>query len=143
VIGFYTVGTTDPVNIYLAKNNQAADEKTPRQKIVSSEDGVSTGDSPMAVHVSSLYLLLQKGTPNRRLVAIDLNHPELSKARTILPESDVVLEGIYAAADALYLVKRVGVGFELDRLNYDSSAAPQKVLLPYDGAILGVDANVL
>ncbi len=143
VIGFYTAGTTDPINIYLAKNNQSADEKTPWQKIVSSKDGVSTGDSPMAVHVSSLYLLLQKGTPNRRLVAIDLNHPELSKARTILPESDVVLEGIYAAADALYLVKRVGVGFELDRLNYDSSAAPQKVLLPYDGAILGVDANVL
>jgi len=97
----------------------------------------------MTIHASTLYLLLEKGSPNRRLVAIDLNHPDISNVRTVLPESDVVLEGIFAAADALYIEKRVGVGFELDRLNYDSSAAPQKISLPYNGAVLGVDSNVL
>jgi prolyl oligopeptidase len=144
VIAFYSVGTTDPGSIYLAKSIQATDEKTPWQKIVSPEDGVSTGgSSPIASHASTLYLLLQKGSPNRRLIAIDLNHPDMSKAQAVLPESDVVLEGIYAAADALYILKRVGVGFELDRLKYDLSAAPQKISLPYNGTILGVDANVL
>jgi prolyl oligopeptidase len=143
VLGFYTAGTTDPINLYLAKSAQATDAKTPWQRIVTSEDGVSTGDSPVVVHGSSLYLLLQKGSPNRRLVTVDLNHPDVSKAGVVLPESDVVLEGIYGAADALYLVKRVGVGFEFDRWPYDSTAAPQKIPLPYDGTILGVNANVL
>jgi prolyl oligopeptidase len=144
VTGFYSAGTTDPPNIYLAKIDQATGANTPWEKIVSSQDGIATGgSSPVAAHASTLYLLLKKGTPNCRLVSIDLNHPDLAAARTILPESDAVLDGIYAAADGLYVVKRVGVGFELDRLDYDSSSAPQKIPLPYEGAILGVDANVL
>ena len=144
VTSSYSAGTTDPPNIYLAKVEEATGPNTPWEKIVSSEDEISTGgSSPVAAHASTLYLLLKKGTPNCRLVSIDLNHPDLATAHTILPESDAVLDGIYAAADGLYLVKRVGVGFELDRLGYDSSAAPQKIPLPYEGAILGVDANVL
>jgi prolyl oligopeptidase len=144
VIGSSSAGTTEPPNIYLAKTEQATDSNTSWRKIVSSEDEISTGSSsPIALHASTLYLLLKKGTPNCRLVSIDLNHPDLATAHTILPESDAVLDGIYAAADGLYLVKRMGVGFELNRLDYDSSVAPQKIPLPYEGAILGVDANVL
>ena len=128
----------------MAKIDQATGANTPWEKIIASEDGIATGgSSPVAAHASTLYLLLKKGTPNCRLISIDLNHPALATARTILPESDAVLDGIYAAADGLYVVERVGVGFELDRLGYDSSAAPQKIPLPYEGAILGVDANVL
>ena len=144
VIAFSSAGTTDPGNLYLAKSDQATNDKTLWQKIVSVEDGMSTGESnSVAIQGSTMYLVLQKGSPNRRLIAIDLNHPEMSLARTVVPESDVVLEGVYAASDALYILKRIGVGFELDRLKYDSSAALQKIPLPYDGAILGVDANVL
>lgn len=144
VIAFYSAGTTDPPNLYLARNDQAANEKTPWQKIVSAEDGISTGGSnPVAAHGSTLYLLMQKGSPNRRLIAMDLNHPDISRAQTVLPESDVVLDGIYAAADGLYILKRVGVGFELYRLRYDSSGGPQKIPLPYNGAVLNVDANTL
>lgn len=143
VLAFQTAGTTSPLSIYVAKNDQVTDNNAPWQKIVSSEDGVATGASPIAVHASTLYLLLQKGMPNRKLVAIDLNHPDLSKAHTVWPESAAVLEGIYAAADALYIVERVGVGFELARLSYDKPGAPQPVPLPYQGAILAVNANVL
>lgn len=143
VIAFYSAGTTDPPSLYLAKSDQATDEKTPWQKIVSAEDEISTGGSnPIAIHASTLYLLMQKGSPNRRLIAIDLNRPDISHPQTVLPESDVVLEGIYAAADGLYVLKRVGVGFELYRLKYDLSGGPQKISLPYSGAVLSVDANV-
>jgi len=143
VIAVYSAGTTDPANIYLANSDRATDAHTPWREIVSSGDGVATGGSPVTVHASTLYLLMKKGSPNGRLVSVNLDHPDLATAHVILPESDVVLDGIYAAADALYLVKRVGVGFELDRLNYDSSAAPQKVFLPYNGTISSVDADVL
>jgi prolyl oligopeptidase len=144
VIAFHSAGTTDPGNIYLARGDQATSAKTAWRKIVSAEDGLSTGGSnTIATHASQLYLLMEKGSPNRRLIAVDLNRPDMSRVRTVLPESDVVLEGIYTAADALYVLKRVGVGFQLYRLQYDSSAAPQKISLPYDGTILGVDANVL
>jgi prolyl oligopeptidase len=144
VLGFQSSGTTDPPSLYLAKSDQATNDKTPWQKIISSEDGISTGGAgPIAIHASTLYLLMQKGTPNRRLIAIDLNHPDVSKAQTVLPESDVVLEGITAASDGLYILKRVGVGFELYRMKYDSSSALQKITLPYNGAILALDSNVL
>jgi prolyl oligopeptidase len=144
VLAFYSAGTTDPLNLYLARSDQATNNKTAWQKIVSSEDGVATGgSSQIGIHASTLYLLMDKGSPNRRLIAIDLNHPDVSKAQTILPESDVVLEGIYTSSDGLYILRRVGVGFELFRMKYDSSSAPQKVSLPYSGAILGVDSNVL
>jgi prolyl oligopeptidase len=144
VVAFYTAGTTNPPTVYLARSDQATNSNTPWRKIVSADDGVATsGNSPTTIHGSTLYFLVQRGAPNRKLVAMDLTHPDFANARVILPESDAVLDGVYAAADALYILKRVGVGFELDRLAYDSSAAPRQISLPYEGAILGVDANVL
>jgi prolyl oligopeptidase len=144
VIGFYSAGTTAPPTLYLARNDQAVGKNAPWQKIVSAEDGISTGGSnSIAVHGSMLYLLMQKGSPNRRLIAIDLDHPDISQAKTLLPESEVVLEGVYAAEDALYILKRVGVGFALYRQGYESSRRPQQIQLPYNGSVLTVDANPL
>jgi prolyl oligopeptidase len=144
VLAGYSAGTTDPPALYLAKSDQATNSNAPWRKIVSADDGLATsGSSPTTIRGSTLYLLVQKGVPNRKLIALDLAHPDFASAQVIVPESDAVLDGVYAASDALYILKRVGVGFELDRLTYDSSAAPRQISLPYEGAILGVDANVL
>ena len=138
----WSAGTTNPPDIYVAPADRAVDERTPWKKIVASEDELAVVDSPAAVFGSTLYLLMQKGTPNRRLVSLDLNHPDLSRARVLLPESDVVLDGIYAAADGLYVLERVGVGFRLARIRYEASGEPETIALPYPGAVLAVDANV-
>lgn len=142
VAASWSAGTTNPPDLYVAPADRAMDERTPWKKIVASEDELAVVDSPAAVFGSTLYLLMQKGTPNRRLVSLDLNHPDLSKAGVVLPESDIVLDGIYAAADGLYVLERVGVGFRLRRIPYGASREPVTIALPYPGAVLAVDANV-
>jgi hypothetical protein len=61
----------------------------------------------------------------------------------VWPETGVVLKDIFAARDALYVVEHIGGGFALARMSYDELGAPQQVPLPYQGAILSVDANAL
>jgi prolyl oligopeptidase len=142
VLASYSAGTTDPGNIYLADGLQAVDARTPWRPIVKSDDGLAVCDSNSAVHGTTLYLLMRNGTPNRRLIALDLRHPDIARAPVLLPESDLVLEGIYAAQDALYVVQRDGVNFKLARLRYGSQAL-EPVPLPYAGAILEVATDVL
>jgi prolyl oligopeptidase len=136
-----SAGTTDPPDVYVARASEAASEKTPWKKIVASQDEVAGVDSPVAIFGSTLYLLVQKEAPNRRLIALDLNRPDIAKARVVLPETDVVLDGVTAAADGLYVLERVGVGFRLLRVPYGASRKPETIALPYPGAIIAVDAN--
>jgi prolyl oligopeptidase len=120
-----TSGTTEPVTLYVARMDQATNEKTPWQKVLSTEDGLAIADFP----------------PSNAVIALDMNHPDLARAKTVIPESDDVLEGVYAAEDALYIVKRAGVGVTLWRQGYDSAEAPQLVQLPYRGSVEALDAN--
>ena len=141
-IAFHSAGTTDPGDLYVAQAARAAGAATPWQKIITPADGVAPTDYPIAVHGSILYLVIQKDHPNRYIVAVDMNRPYESK-RIVLPETSTILEDIYAAQDALYVVERVGGGFALARVSYDKPGMPQEVPLPYKGAILSVDANTL
>lgn len=143
-LAWYSAGTTDPVAIYVAPAAQAVNAATPWRKILSSTDHVATGaDSAVAQHGSTLYLLLEKDAPNRKLVALDLGHPDINGAQVVIPESATVLTGVYAAQDGLYVTAKKGVEFELRRRAYESNGPWQTLKLPYNGTISGVDANVL
>ncbi len=140
VVAFYTAGTTDPGNLYIAK---ARKENLSWSQIVSSEDLVSPGaDNAVAVHGSTMYLLVDKGAPNRKLVSLDLDHPDMTHATEVVPASDAVLVGVYAAQDGLYLESKRGVSFQLQRSAYGPQLKWQEVVLPYHGTISNIDANV-
>ena len=142
-LAFYSAGTTDPPSLYIASTERAQDANAPWRKIVSSEDIVSPGaDNSVAIHESTLYLLVDKDAPNRKLVSLDLNHPEIANAALLVPQSDAVLVGIYAAADGLYLESKRGVSFELRRSAYGPQLNWEKIALPYGGTISTIDANV-
>lgn len=141
---FYSAGTTDPIRIFIAPSEKARDARAPWRKIASTEDMVSPGaDSPIAVHESSVYLLVDKDAPNRKLISLDLDHPDMAHAPVVVPQSEAVLVGVYAAQDALYLASKRGVTFELRRSAYGPEYHWEKVPLPYGGTISNVDANVL
>ena len=143
-LAFYSEGTTDPPSLYIAPADRAAVAQAPWRKIVSSEDMVSPiADSATTIHESTLYLLLDKGAPNRKLISLDLHHPDITNATQLVPPSDAVLVGVYAAADGLYLESKRGVTFELQRSAYGSQLKWEKISLPYGGTISNVDANVL
>ena len=143
-LAYYSAGTTDPVAIYIAPAAAAINAATPWRKIVSSADHVATGaDNSVALHGSTLYLLMEKGAPNRKLVAMDLSHPDIANAQVVIGESDKVLTGVYAAEDGLYVSAKKGVEFEVRYRPYDGNGAWQTIKLPYNGTISGIDANVL
>jgi prolyl oligopeptidase len=143
-LAFYSAGTTDPGELYIAPVEKAADPHASWTKIVSAKDMVATGaDSNTAAIGSTLFLLIEKDAPNRKLISIDLDHPDIQNATVIVPPSDAVLLGIYAAKDGLYLTSKQGVGFDLRRASYISPTKWEKVPLPYVATISAVDASVL
>jgi prolyl oligopeptidase len=143
VLGLASAGTVDPGDLYLAPVASALGPATPWQKIVPREAQMAPVDSSLVLKGSTLYVVVQKDEPNRRVIALDLNHPDINNARVVLPESDVIIESIYGAQDALYVTERSAGKFRLVRVNYDGPADPREVRLPYDGTIIAVDADVL
>jgi len=144
LLGLYSAGTTDPPSLYSAPLTKAADANTPWSKVASSADIISPGaDNAIAAHGSALYLLTDKGAPNRKLLKLDLAHPDMAHATVLVPASDSVLTGIYAARDALYLSSKRGVSYALQRADYGSGLKWEKIALPYAGTISNIDANIL
>jgi prolyl oligopeptidase len=144
VVASYSAGTTDPQSLYIATAEKSQGANAPWRKIVSSEDIVSPGaDNSVAIHESTLYLLVDKHAPNRKLISLDLSHPDIANASLLVPESDAVLVGVYAASDGIYLESKRGVTFELRRSAYGPQLKWEKIALPYGGTISTVDANVL
>lgn len=144
LLASYSAGTTDPPSMYLAPVNVPTTQVSWR-KIVSAEDMVSTvADSPVAVHGSTLYLIEDKEASNRKLVAMDLEHPDTAHTTVLVPEdSAAVLIGVYAAKDGLYLASKHGVNFKLRHSPYQSPLKWETVQLPFNGTLSNIDANVL
>jgi len=89
----------------------------------------------LALHGDVLYLVSMHGSPNGRLLKLDLSRSQdLAQAKVVLPESDdAVLTGLAAAADALY-VRRMQTGPDgLVRVGY--SGRVDQIALPFVGAI--------
>jgi prolyl oligopeptidase len=144
IVAFYSAGTTDPPGLYIAPTDKAKGPNVPWRKIVSSQDMVSPSiDSPIAIYQSTLYLLVEKDAPNRKLISLDLNHPDVAHATVPIPAGNDVLIGVYAAKDGLYLASKRGVTFEVRRSPYGLQLKWEKIPLPYDGTISDLDANVL
>ena len=143
VLGYYSAGTTDPPSLYIA-HGKTPGASAPWRKVISSEDLVAAAaDSSIAVHESTLYLLVDKNAPNRKLISLDMDLPDIAHATVLVPASDAVLVGVYAAKDGLYLESKRGVTFELRRSPYGPQLKWEKIPLPYGGTISNVDASVL
>lgn len=143
-LAYYSAGTIDIPALYAAPASNAMNADAPWREVVSPEDMISTSaDSSAAQHGSTLYLLIEKDSPNRKLVAVDLAQPDMAKAQTLIPSGENLLTGIYAAKDGLYLTSKRGVVFELQRADYGPKLEWQKISLPYNGTISNLDANVL
>jgi prolyl oligopeptidase len=142
-IAFYSAGTTDPVSMYIAPL-AAKGTSVAWRKVVSAEDMVSPGaDNAVTVYQSKVYLLSDKDASNRKLLVLDLDHPDMANAPVAVAASDAVLTGVYTASDGVYLVSKRGVTFTLQHAGYGATLNWSKVPVPYAGTISTIDANVL
>jgi prolyl oligopeptidase len=123
-------GVSPDLAVYAAPVAQLDQIPAPWQNLANQSDGVIE----VAPSFSIAFMLTHSGADRLRIVSEDMADPGFDKTRTVLPEGDGVVTGIAAAADALFVARRDGVGMHLLRLSYNDST-PDEVRLPFTGTI--------
>ncbi|MEO7205263.1 MAG: prolyl oligopeptidase family serine peptidase [Steroidobacteraceae bacterium] len=123
-------GVQNEIAMWLAPATQVSDPKVTWTKFLTREDEVTSVD----MRGADIFLLSHKGAPTFKVLKVHAGQP-LSAAATLLPaQADRVIEGIHAAADALYVLARHGAYSQLLRIAAGSTSI-EEVQLPFRGHI--------
>ena len=76
------------------------------------------------VYKNDLYLLTHKHQPRYEITRTSLKNPDVSHAPAVVPASNVVIQEIDAAADALYIRDLDGGIDRVRRLSFDGKIEP-------------------
>lgn len=106
------------------------------RQVCTVEDEVTFAD----MRGDQLYLLSTKDAENGKVVVTSAANPDFNGARIIVPESDVVIDSIAVARDALYVQDMDGGYARLRRVSgAERSEQTTTVPLPFDGSITAMD----
>lgn len=129
-------GVQPDLSVYIAPKNSVKDAKTPWKKIISPSDKVADLD----VHGKFLYAVTHHEAAKGKVIRIDLDKPDLTKAATVVPETSAIVTRIGASKDALYVRKLdAGMG-KLFRLPFQTHT-PESVELGTDGTVSAFSTN--
>jgi prolyl oligopeptidase len=137
-IGVVVNGVQREVTIYVATLASIEAGKPDWKKVVDPSDEVT--DSSLIR--DSLYVLTHKGASRFKVLELDLDAPDMSKAPVVLPAGEPVITGLAAASDALYVRRMNGSTSDLLRVAYAAGARPAPVKLPFDSDIASLSADV-
>ena len=130
LLGLIIHGVKREVDLYATAVGNKVDANTPWVKVADESDAVITMD----LHGDNIYLLSHKDASRFKVLRTSLSHPDIAHAKVLVPASDVVVVGLAAAKDALYVQDLDGGIGRLRRVSYDDDSI-QPVKLPFDGAI--------
>jgi prolyl oligopeptidase len=136
LLGMVLHGVKREVDIYVTPSGGKIDASTQWKKIVTEPDAVVGFDT----HGDNIYLLSHKDASRFKVLCTSLDHPDLANAKVTVAAGDVVIVGVTAAADALYIQDLDGGLGRLRRVAY-SNGAIEPVKLPFDGAIQALVTN--
>jgi prolyl oligopeptidase len=132
-------GVQPEIKAWVAPMAQAGSPDAPWTLLVDRDDGVTGADA----RGDQIFLLSHKNAPTFQVLQLHAGEP-LSAARVLVPaQPGRVIEGVHAAADALYVVVRQGVYSHLLRIPAGTDRIDE-VALPEHGHIGDVftDARV-
>ncbi len=129
-------GVKREVDVYATAVGNKVDANTPWVKVADESDAVINMD----VHGDNIYLLSHKDASRFKVLRTSLSHPDIAHAKVLVPASDVVVVGLAAAKDALYVQDLDGGIGRLRRVSYNDDSI-QPVKLPFDGAIQSLVTN--
>jgi prolyl oligopeptidase len=138
VIGLLRHGVQNEFPVYVARLSDLAGPETPWVKAAGDDDDVNSLD----VFGNTLYLMTHHEASRYKIVSVDMQHPDMSSAKVVLPAGEPVLRNIAAAKDGLYVQELDGGIGRVTRIPF-AGGAPQPVALPYDGAVSEMFTNVL
>jgi prolyl oligopeptidase len=136
VLGLVIHGVKNEFDLYAVPFDANLSVKTTWKKVVDQSDEVTGYD----VHAGEIYLLSHKNASRFKVLRTSLSSPDLAHAAVAVPASEVVITGISAAGDALYIKDLDGGIGRLRRLPY-SGGSIQPIKLPFDGAIQSLVTN--
>ncbi|MDB5484008.1 MAG: prolyl endopeptidase [Caulobacteraceae bacterium] len=123
-------GVQPEIKAWVAPAAQAGSPDAPWTLLVDRDDGVTSADA----RGDQIFLLSHKNAPTFQVLQVRAGDP-LSSARVLVPaRTDRVIEGVHAAADALYVVARQGVYSHLLRIPAGTDRIDE-VALPEHGHI--------
>ena len=129
-------GVKREMDIYTVPSGGKIDGSTQWKKIVTEPDAVVGFDT----HGDNIYLLSHKDASRFKVLCTSLDRPDFANAKVTFAAGDVVIVGVAAAADALYIQDLDGGLGRLRRVSY-SGGAIEPVKLPFDGAIQSLATN--
>jgi prolyl oligopeptidase len=136
----WTEGAGRLIRIAVAKLSELNGERTPWRKVAEYDDGI---DGDVGISGENLVLLSHKQAPNRRLLVVPLETPDLTKARVLVAEDPKApLEDFFIARDAIYIVDLVNGRHLMRRLPHNANR-PVPVKVPYEGSESYVVTNPL
>jgi len=136
VLGLVIHGVKREIDIYAVPFDADPGATTVWKKVVDQSDEITGFD----VHAGEIYLLSHKNASRFKVLRTSLSTPDLPHAAIAVPASAVVVTGISAAGDALYVQDLDGGIGRLRRLPYGNGSI-QPIKLPFDGAIQSLVTN--
>ncbi len=136
LVGLVIHGVKRELDLYVSAFQGNAGAKQDWRKVAGEVDAVTAFD----LHGESLFLLSHKNASRYKVLRTSLANPDLAHATAVVPASEVVVAGISAGGDALYVQDLDGGIGRLRRLPYDN-ATTQPVKLPFEGAIQSLVTN--
>jgi len=94
-------GVQPEITLYVARKRTLGGVRVPWRKVFEPREGITDFEA-RGTHI---YAITHKNAPRAKLLRINLTIPDLSKAETIIPESDAILKQTGLAKDALYVSK--------------------------------------
>lgn len=115
----------------VARLSELRGERTPWRKVADYADGVEQA----RVLGNKLLLLSHNQAPNRRLLSVPLQKPDLASAKVLVAESpNAPLQDFYVTRDAIYLRDLVNGKYLLRKMSRNAKQ-PVPVKLPYEGSV--------
>ena len=122
--------TQDNNRKFFAPASDLLQNKIHWKLLVKAEDQVRDG----VFYNDEVFLLTRKNAPKYKVVRISINDLDITHAKTIIPESDYIIQFITRSRDFLFIHKSDGINTSVDQYNLTSGEI-HPVKLPLKGYI--------
>jgi prolyl oligopeptidase len=119
------------MRVYYASTKEMAKPKIDWKVLCTTSDSLVRG---MEFHGDKVYAITLKNAANYKLIATSIEHPDWSKAETILPEEKDVLQYIVKSKGYLFAVYSNGITGRVVAYHFDDGNTAE-LSLPMSGAV--------
>ena len=137
-LGIIAHGVRNEATMAISPADALAAGKPKWTKIIDVDDDVT--DCTIMGH--DIWLLSHKDASRFKVLHMSLDHPDIAKADVALAPSDLVLKGLAAAKDGLYIQATQGGISHVLRIAYGQGEA-KELPLPFAGSIEGFSCSLL